>query len=230
MADEIEGISRIGSVEKKAMHAIDKVAPEKLTPDQLANQDHFEQLMTQERKKEDLQAQAQSETKQSNLIDEVRNLHTKVDRWGSTASPEDLVAQAQEAITKIEEIKGQLATPDLTIKPPVQNMLQRKLTHIDENLKIALDRAGLEYNEIKPAEREGIPNPIERFLGMLTDSQHKLETINNDVGALNREQINPADLLAVQVKVNSVQQEVEFFSNLLNKALESTKTLMNVQV
>jgi len=37
-------------------------------------------------------------------------------------------------------------------------------------------------------------------------------------------------LLAVQVKLSFVQQELEFFTNVLNKALESTKTIMNIQV
>jgi hypothetical protein len=37
-------------------------------------------------------------------------------------------------------------------------------------------------------------------------------------------------MLAMQVKVGFVQQEMEFFTGMLNKALESTKTLMNVQV
>jgi hypothetical protein len=46
----------------------------------------------------------------------------------------------------------------------------------------------------------------------------------------NGKQFTAADMLAMQIKVGYVQQEIEFFTSLLNKALESTKTIMNVQV
>jgi hypothetical protein len=130
----------------------------------------------------------------------------------------------------MDEIKSKLATADLEIKGPVQNLLKRKLTHIDENLKIALDRAGIEAKDVKPTNLDGMTNPIERFLGMLTEGQSHLDGLTNQIASLNSDEIRPADLLAVQVKVNYVQQELEFFTNLLNKSLESTKTLMNVQV
>jgi hypothetical protein len=37
-------------------------------------------------------------------------------------------------------------------------------------------------------------------------------------------------MLRIQLKVGYITQEVEFFTAVLNKALESTKTIMNVQV
>ena len=43
-------------------------------------------------------------------------------------------------------------------------------------------------------------------------------------------QITPANMLAIQMKMGYVQQQIELFTSLLNKALESTKTIMNVQV
>jgi hypothetical protein len=118
----------------------------------------------------------------------------------------------------------------LELKGSVQNLLRNKLSHIDENLKIALHRAGVEY--VPPQKVEAPKNPIERFLGFLTDGQHQLNTLANDVNLmhLNRKEITPASMLAVQIKVGFIQQELEFFAALLNKALESTKTIMNVQV
>jgi len=43
-------------------------------------------------------------------------------------------------------------------------------------------------------------------------------------------QLSPATMLLIQIKVGYIQQEIELFTSMLNKALESTKTIMNVQV
>ena len=71
-----------------------------------------------------------------------------------------------------------------------------------------------------------------RFLGFLTDGQHQLNTLATQVENwhLNKVEITPATMLSLQIKVGYLTQELEFFSSLLNKSLESTKTIMNVQV
>jgi hypothetical protein len=147
-------------------------------------------------------------------------------------SPEHLVAQTQEVIAKIEEIKEKLNSPNLELKGSVQNLLKNKLSHIDENLRITLSKAGVEYSSVVPGATAVPENPIERFLGFLTDGQHRLKMLGTEVESwhLNKTDINPATMLAMQVKVGFMTQELEFFSALLNKALESTKTIMNVQV
>ncbi len=131
----------------------------------------------------------------------------------------------------MDEIKGTLKAPDAQVKDSLVPLLDSKLTHIDENLNAALARTGSEYT---PAAAPIAPsqNPITRFLGFLTDGQYKLQTIAMDVERmhLNKEDINPATMLAIQIKVGYITQELEFFTGLLNKALESTKTIMNVQV
>jgi len=130
----------------------------------------------------------------------------------------------------MDELKNKLSTPNLEIKSSVQNLLQSKLTHIDESLKIALNKAGVEY--VAPVAQKNLSTPIERFLGFLTSAQAGLEGLGNDVERMSlvKGQISPADMLAVQVKVGYIQNEIEFFTALLNKALESTKTIMNIQV
>jgi hypothetical protein len=69
-------------------------------------------------------------------------------------------------------------------------------------------------------------------LGLLTHGQTQLDTLTKDIGIMRQQQgeINPADMLLIQIKVTHIQQEIELFTSILNKALESTKTVMNVQV
>ncbi|MEC7839984.1 MAG: hypothetical protein VX777_08100 [Chlamydiota bacterium] len=177
-----------------------------------------------------LQASKVEPTKQTSLMDEIRNLNKKVDRASQT-DPQKLAVQSQEVIAQIEQIKTQLTDPSLEIKNDYKRILRNKLEHIDGNLKVALDKAGLEY--IPPEVLEGADaTPTERFLTLLTDGQEKLKTLGGELKNISDSKgtITPANLLMVQIKVNYIQQEIEFFTSVLNKALESTKTIMNVQV
>lgn len=144
------------------------------------------------------------------------------------------IQKATEQVNQqIEEIKKALQTEDTRIKSSYQQLLENKLLHIDDSLKIALEKAGAEQIAIEHGQEVGIPNAIHRFVSFLTRSQSQLDNVASEIKQIQDHQdhrVNPADLLAVQVKVQFVQQELELFTNLLNKGLESTKTLMNVQV
>lgn len=222
--DKIEKIEPIEDTEEPGMQ---EQAP-KTRNVEGANKEQFDSMLLQDNKKEASTVQATDSSRKPSLMDEVRELNHRADII--RRNPKDLVAQAHEVIGKIDELKDKLATPNLEIKSSVQTLLRNKLSHIDENLQVALTKAGVEYSP--PAKNQGLVNPIERFLGFLTHAQHSLATLGNDVESmhLNGKELSPGAMLAIQIKVGHVQQEVEFFTSLLNKALESTKTIMNVQV
>jgi len=226
MADTLDGkIEKIEKISKGAKPSPIDLATD--TEQRLApNKDHFDSLMLDN--SPTTESRRVDSTKNS-LMDEVSNVSRRADLI-RRASPQELVAQAQEVVKQIDELKAKLNTPNLELKSSVQDLLKNKLSHVDENLKIALSKAGVEYQT--PQASTVSKNPIERFLGFLTDGQHKLENLASEVDRmhLNRQEIAPATMLAVQIKVGFVQQELEFFSNLLNQALSSTKTIMNVQV
>lgn len=166
----------------------------------------------------------------TSLMDEVRNLSKNVDRY-SKISPRELIAQADGVIHQIDEVKKKLATPNLEITSSTQSILQGKLAHIDENLRVALSKVGLEYNPSEQLENKKI-NPVERFLGFLTNGQSQLASLSTELEQmhLTQKDLSPANMLRIQLKVGYITQEIEFFSAVLNKALDSTKTIMNVQV
>lgn len=225
MSDE-EVIQKVGKITnhkgKNPLADAQQIPDNRVQPDR----DKFEQSL-----RTDTSTQARKvEGHQNNLMDEVRALSRQVDS-ADRASPAELADQSRGVIAQIEEIKHRLSDPNLEIKGDYKRILRNKLEHIDENLKIALDKAGLDY--IPPELMDGTAKtPVERFLNMLTNGQEQLNTLGSDLaemGATNQT-ISPANLLMVQVKVNYIQQELEFFTSLLNKALEGTKTIMNVQV
>ena len=163
-------------------------------------------------------------------MDEVKNLGKTVDR-AAKVSPRELIAQADGVIHQIDSVKQKLASPNLDLKPATQTLLQSKLSHIDENLRVALSKAGLEYTPSEQLENKKV-NPIERFIGFLSNSQSQIASLSSEIETmhLNEKNLSPANMLRIQMKMGYITQEVEFFSAVLNKALDSTKTIMNVQV
>lgn len=218
--EAIKGVGKAGVGDKK----IAKVP----------NKDHFDSLMAKEAPAKPVAPPTPpppvEAVSKSSPMEELRKLSAKVDAI-SKASPAEISAQAQQLIAEIDVINKKFAPhAQTTIAPSYNALLKNRLSHIDDTLKIALSKAGLEYTP--PVQAAGVTNPIEKFLGYLTHGQHQLEHLGQAIAQVQSKgmEVTPADMLAIQVKVNQIQQELEFFTNILNKALESTKTLMNVQV
>ncbi|MBA3957798.1 MAG: hypothetical protein H0X51_05315 [Parachlamydiaceae bacterium] len=231
--DKIEKIEQVGGGRDDAP-VVDKpevAAPERVAP----NNDHFNSLMHQDKAATARPVAPANDPTKMSLMDNVRDLN-QPNSARQQATMTSLVSQTQEAITQIDKIKKTLEGPNVNIKHTAQQLLHNKLSHIDESLKIALSKAGVEYdpaavgaNAVQPSASA---NPIERFLGFLTDGQWKLEKLGHDLTTMSNtnKELTPVNMLAIQVKVGQIQQELELFSSLLNKALESIKTIMNIQV
>jgi vacuolar-type H+-ATPase subunit I/STV1 len=190
------------------------------------NKEHFDSLYTQQT---DMDVR-KVDTSRVSIVDEVSNVGKKVDQMKIAPSTEQLVAQAEEAVGKIRELKEKLNGADVSIKPEYKSNLRNQLSHMDETIKVTLNKAGVEYHG--PVAETSSKNPIQRFLGYLENGQNQLETLGSEVQKMHatNQTLSPSAMLAVQYKVGIVQQQIEFFTGVLNKALESTKTIMNVQV
>lgn len=163
-------------------------------------------------------------------IDAVR-MDRKVTRAEPT--PENLVAQAEALQSDFAKVKDSLAqAPDVQLNKTQQSLLSEKLVHVDTTLKAALSTAGAEL-KIEPSDIATLKqNPVFKFMSYLTQGEGRLQEITAQIQRLSytNGNLSPEKLLAVQLKLGFVQQELEFFTNVVNKALESTKTIMNVQV
>jgi hypothetical protein len=223
--EKIEKIEKVAETKSPASVDLEHFEPEaRLAP----NKEHFNNLMGPPVDTTIGESRKVSSPKNS-IVDEVAKVGRLVDQ-ARRGSPQELVAQAQQTVGRIAELKEKLKSPNLEIKSSVQEVLSNKLSHIDDNLKIALSRSGIEYTP--PPVGNKSQSSIDRFLGLLTDSQDKLNSLSSDISRMDSQgiQLTPGSMLVLQMKVGVMQQEIEFFSALLNKALESTKTIMNVQV
>ncbi|MBA3720899.1 MAG: hypothetical protein H0W88_00685 [Parachlamydiaceae bacterium] len=235
LEDRIEAVKKVSEALSKQPATVEAPS-ERVAP----NKEHFDALMTADQnptpagraQKADASAlNVEQTTPKSSLMDEVKKLHTKVNEVAQL-TPGNIKNQASTLIAQIEGVKSQLSQAE-NIKTSYQNILQNRLSHIDDTLKIALSKAGVEYAgaaQANPAVTAG--NPLQRFLGYLTQGQYQLEHLQDSIQALSQKnaELSPVNMLVIQMKMGLIQQQLELFTSCLNKALESTKTLMNVQV
>lgn len=118
------------------------------------------------------------------------------------------------------------------IPSDAQNTLSAHIEHVDQGVRDASKMAGIVEAGAISATTE--KSPAIRFLSYLTESDKRLGSFVDELKGLKigekGQKLSPETLFAVQIKLNFVQQELEFFTTTLNKSLESTKTLMNVQI
>jgi len=118
----------------------------------------------------------------------------------------------------------------LTVTPATDAQLSDKLIHADTEIKAALSESGA---EVKATDFQDLAQkPLVKYLNMLSNGDVQLNSLMTQINAISAsgQKANPEQLFAIQIKLNFVQQQLEFFTNVLNKTLESIKTTMNVQV
>lgn len=224
---DIKAITDVDAAESGAPFS--KVETPERSP--LANQDQFQQVLNDNPGKRSVQDIAMADGTKPSLMEEIGKLNGQVQRM-SDVNPADLKQQSADLIAKIETFKTELSAANANVRPAYQTLLRNRLEHIDDSLRIALSKAGVEYTPPEVGATKGAVKPIERFIGLLTNSQYQLEHLSTTIDQLQLTdaKLSPASMLAIQIKVGYVQQQIELFTNLLNKSLESIKTIMNVQV
>ena len=107
--------------------------------------------------------------------------------------------------------------------------MNSRIEHMDKSLiDVKKISSGIQVESaVQPSS-----SPTVKFLHFLTDADRRLDTIVRDINVSTSmgAKLTPEKLLSVQIKLNYVQQEMEFFTNILNRSIESVKTLMNVQI
>lgn len=238
MSEKIEKIEKISSITGgRDVNAPDEIYNQDAPSNIQANKEHFDSLMMQQDHKKPAIAPAESVSsneagrneRKPSLMDEITSFNKKINS-ATNSDPTNIKVQANELIAQMDELKTKLSTSKEEVKSSVKNLLTSELSHVDESLKIVLNKAGVEY--ASPAQQKNLATPIERFLGFITDAQVQLDSMGNDINkmAIMKDQISPAAMIAVQVKLGYVQNQVEFFTAILSQGLQATKTIMNIQV
>lgn len=228
--EAIEKISAIDAAEEKGSLSM----PIERTQDpQTATQ--FTKVMEEQQLPKQGLAVDASSTNRANLsiFDHSRGQGVEASRH---LSRDELLAKADAINARIEQVKEALSAENVNVKPGYKTEISNKLRHINDYLRVAIDQSGTETTATKAVaavETEKVmPNPMQRFIGQLTHAQFQMEGLNSYLSTLGQDatKINPAAMMAIQLKIYSAQFELESLTKMLDKALEGGKTIMNIQV
>lgn len=139
-------------------------------------------------------------------------------------------AQMQSASSTLGDIQKQLNTKGLKLKQSQNYLLRNKLKSANGNLRAASKKVG---SDPGPAPKTSSRNsPVEKFLNLVTDGQRQMQAATKQVDEISKKgtDMNPGDLLVVQLKLQKAQQELEYSSVVLTKAIDDMKLLFNVQI
>jgi hypothetical protein len=154
-----------------------------------------------------------------------------------TPTPKDLAGQSSDLRRQIQRPRAVLIAEVDQNPTVVQNLptddvskMAGHIEHMDRGLRdVSQLSTGVETGSLIPVKEK---SPAVRFLSFLTESDRKLGAFTDEINSLHigEQRLSPETLFAIQVKLGFVQTELEFFTATLNKALESTKTIMNIQI
>jgi len=152
-------------------------------------------------------------------------------------TPDELVDQVKKIQNGAERPRAVLLRANDALPADAFNKLPEEMVaelsggieHMDRSLREASKlTTGVEVGSAIDTEKP----PLVRYLSYLTESDKRLSTFVSDLSALNlqKTRLTPSMMMAIQIKMGFIQQELEFFTATLNKALESIKTIFNVQI
>jgi hypothetical protein len=140
---------------------------------------------------------------------------------------ESVTTQMQAASSSLGDLQNKLNTPNLKLKPSQKYLLRNKLQEAHSQIRQVAEKAGVDVGPPpSPLTRN---NPLGKFLSMLTDGEAKLNSAQQTIASF-KGQLQPADLLLMQYKLTRAQQEIEYSSVLLSKAVDDIKTIFNIQI
>lgn len=154
--------------------------------------------------------------------------HGKIAAPGPTLN--SLQEQAKMASTTMGDVANQLNTPKLKLKQSTKYLLKNKLSSAKGHILSASTKVGAPI--VQDEENPSGGGPLQKFINLLTSGQRQLESTQQQLAdiAAKGQEMNPADMLMVQIKLNKAQQELEYSSLLLGKAVDDLKLMMNIQL
>lgn len=154
--------------------------------------------------------------------------HGKVPAPGPTLST--IQQQALAAHTTLGDISNQLNTPNLKLKQSTKYLLKNKLSGAKGQIQSASTALGAPL--LAEESKEGGGNPLQKYISMVTGGQRQLDAAQEHLKRISEsgDELKPAEMLLIQVKLNKAQQQLEYSSMLLSKAIDDLKMLFNIQL
>ncbi len=147
----------------------------------------------------------------------------------SGLSFDSILAQANQAQDSLGTVEKQLNDQNLKLKRSQSHLVKQKLSDANSHIRAAGSKLGLQMQEGK------LPSGVSalgKFIAMVNDGQDQLLEVQEQLKKMSATgaNVNPADMLSVQVKMGLAQQEIQYTSTLLGKVIQSMVQLLNTQL
>lgn len=164
-------------------------------------------------------------------VEEAKQLGAVLDRFKRSQE-----GRWKEMMNKLE---GNSSTE---LSPTVSRHLEMKMDSIDKQFgKLRKDlglpevdpSTNIDFRQSLDITTKELSKPLETFFNFIARGERQLYGLQADIDAAmgNPDQIvNPAVMLKLQLKMTHVSQQLELFTSMMNKGLESSKTVFNTQI
>lgn len=140
---------------------------------------------------------------------------------------DSISSQMKTTSSSLGDLQDQLNTPNLKLKPSQKYLLRNKLQEANTQIRQVAEKSGVEVGPpVSPMTRN---NPLGKFLALITDGERHLYSAQESLANF-KGQLSPSELLLMQVKLTKAQQEIDYSTVLLSKAVDNIKTIFNVQI
>lgn len=140
-----------------------------------------------------------------------------------------LITQAKNTRDSLGNVEQQLNTPNLKFKRSQAHLIRNKLTDANAYLRAGAEKLGVTPADARPSAGTSM---LGRLLAYVGTGQDQLTVIQQQLHKLSSSgaSMNGPDMLVMQIKLSQAQQEVEYSATLVNKMVDSLKTLFSVQL
>jgi hypothetical protein len=143
---------------------------------------------------------------------------------------QNVISKLDKSRVRIDDLKRSLKNINASDLPQsTRHSLRNKLSHVNDKMQIALSLAGAEPGN---SPRVSLVDSVRSFLGSLSHAQTQMGNLGEHLAGMakNKKELGMTEMMAVQIKIHQVQQQVEFFSATLNQSLQGFKSLLQTQV
>lgn len=146
-----------------------------------------------------------------------------------TPTFESILGQTKQAQDTLGEVEKRVKHKNLKLKRSQNHLIKQKLSDANSHIRAAGSKLGIDLPEDQKSPSLG---GLSRFIAMINHGQNQLVAVQEQLKNLAKKgtNINPGDMLSVQVKMGLATQEIEYTSTLLGKVIQSVTQLMNTQL
>ncbi len=155
---------------------------------------------------------------------------TAVTAQSTQPTLDSVLAQVGMAQDGLGNLQTKLNTKDLQLTNSQKSLLRSKLSSSATHFRAVNETLGIEPPAAPPLQTD--KGPLAKLFGYLSDGEVQMKAAQAKLNesAISGTQLQPGEMLIIQAKLNQAQQEVDYSSLVVSKAVSALTQLLNTQL